>query len=135
MASGKIASTTVTKRLTYGTAAGNFGSNVTREIITDPASEIAQGSSTIHVFRTGNVVLVNCSVALSNGAISADKALFTLPAEATSLSALYAPVYDDTRHIIANAGVSVGTNSGVVNLRTATSISGIIRMTLVYIAA
>lgn len=133
MASGKIASTTETKRLTYGTAAGNFGSNVTREIITDPASEIVQGSSTIHVFRTGNVVLVNCSAAL-NGAISEDKALFTLPAEANSLSALYAPVYDDARHIIPNAGISVGTSSGVVNLRTTTSISGTIRMTLVYIA-
>ena len=135
MASGKIVrnSEIETRRLTYGTTPGNFGSNVNRGILTNVASQIAQGSSTIHVFRTGNVVQVNASISLDNGAISADTDLFTLPAEAANITAVYGAIWDADRHLIAGKGVSMSTESGTISLRTTTATSGSIRIALTYI--
>ena len=135
MATGIVANQNATQRLTTGTSAGKFAPNVNAGIITDVATDVASGSSTIHIFRTGNVVIVNCTLAISNNVtISADTPLFTLPEGARSVTALYAPVYDSDRHVLESRGVSMAQDTGVVTLRTTTATSGSIRMTLVYIA-
>lgn len=142
MATGIVVGVPVLERVTSGTSANNFSQNVYNEvtrpdgILTNVSSQINADSSTIHIFKYGNLAVVNCTLNLNNNAsFSADTLLFTLPQKVMPISALYAPVMDADRHVVPGKGVSTTSDGGHVYLRTSSVTTGSIRFYFIAVVA